>query len=350
MLSGMAHSPSLEGLRRVYRQPSLAFAEVTWRWSFAVAAWLLFVFAMVEFIDSLPVTSGDLFLLRTRIPPLVLITVRHLFMAGTQRGVAVFIIVVCAAVVLWMLAASAGRAAILRTLLNLSPTPAIDTPDRVDGDSEPNLLQLFGPLLGIHFLRAGLLLATLLAWAAAAIWAGVASSGSSTQAFAFLLFLGLAFIIAVLWILLDRLLSIAPIFAVREGRDTFASIGAAVEFLHLRRRRVAGVSTIFAVLHLTAFFAASSIASAPLALASVLPAWTVVACLLLLTLAYFAVVDALHVARLAAYIRIMDMPDEGGRSSTISRRPQAPDVGSSAANDDDILSDIPGLVPPPQTA
>ena len=351
MLSGMANSPTLEGLRRVYRQPSLALAEVTWRWSFAVAAWLLFVFAVLEFLDSLPVTTGDLFLLRTRIPPLVLITVRHLFMAGTRRGVAVFIIVVCAAALLWMLAASAGRAAILRVLLNRSLTPpAIDTSDRVDAHSQPNLSQLFGPLLGLHFLRAGLLLATLLAWAAAAIWAGVASSGPSPQPLAFLLFLGLIFIIAVLWSLLDRLLSIASIFAIREGRDTFASIGAAMEFVRLRRRRVAGVSTMFALLHVVIFFAASSLASVPLTLASVLPVWIVAASLLLLTLMYFVAVDALNVARLAAFIRIIDMPDESDRSSIIKWQPAAPAVGSIAASEDDILSDIPGLVPPPETA
>ncbi|HEX6501759.1 MAG TPA: hypothetical protein VF011_00835 [Terriglobales bacterium] len=347
----MANSPTLEGLGRVYRQPSLALAEVTWRWSFAVAAWLLFVFAVLEFLDSLPVTTGDLFLLHTRIPSLVLITVRHLLMAGTRRGIAVFIIVVCAAVLLWMLAASAGRTAILRVLLNRSQMPpALDTSDRADADSAPKLLHLCCPLLGVHFLRAGLLLATLLAWAAAAIWAGVGSSGRSSQPLAFLLFLGLIFIIAVLWSLLDRLLSIAPIFAIREGRDTFGSIGAAMEFVHSHRRRVAGVSTVFALLHVVIFFAASSLASVPLTLASILPLWIVAASLLLLTLVYFVVVDALYVARLASYIRIIDMPDESDRSSIIKWQPPAPAVGSGAAGEDDILSDIPGLIPPPETA
>ncbi len=58
----------------------------------------------------------------------------------------------------------------------------------------------------------------------------------------------------------------------------------------------------------------------------------VVGGLLLIALLYFAVVDFLYVGRLAAHVFIIDRPEP---------RPHS---------DDDILSDIPGLVPPLKTA
>jgi hypothetical protein len=72
---------------------------------------------------------------------------------------------------------------------------------------------------------------------------------------------------------------------------------------------------------------ATSAAAVPLAFAEVLPAGIVLGGLLVVTLLYFAVVDFLYIGRLAAYVFMLEVP-------AIQMVPA----------DDDILSDIPGLV------
>src|SRR5438477_11878941 len=81
-------SPTLEGFRAIFRVPSLGLAEIAWRWSFAVAGGALLIFAAFPFLDTLPVTSGDLALLRTRQPALISRAALHVFhgsAAGNRR-------------------------------------------------------------------------------------------------------------------------------------------------------------------------------------------------------------------------------------------------------------------------
>ena len=74
----------------------------------------------------------------------------------------------------------------------------------------------------------------------------------------------------------------------------------------------------------------------PLGFAGVLPAGVVLGGVLLVTLLYFAVVDFLYVGRLAAYVC----------ASLEVSHPRLEPIPAACPADDDILSDIPGLVPP----
>lgn len=64
-------SPTLEGFRAILQRPSFGLAEITWRWSFGAAAGLLLGFSFFEYLDTLPVSRGDLLLLRTAQPVLI---------------------------------------------------------------------------------------------------------------------------------------------------------------------------------------------------------------------------------------------------------------------------------------
>src|SRR2546422_9320684 len=79
-------SPTLEGFRAIFRVPSLGLAEIAWRWSFAVAGGALRIFAAFQFLDTLPVTSGDLALLRTRQPALICRSAWHIFHRRASRA------------------------------------------------------------------------------------------------------------------------------------------------------------------------------------------------------------------------------------------------------------------------
>jgi hypothetical protein len=56
------------------------------------------------------------------------------------------------------------------------------------------------------------------------------------------------------------------------------------------------------------FIVATSVVTFPLAFVRVLPVGFVLIAVMLLTLAYFAVVDTLHVGRLAGYVAILEAP------------------------------------------
>jgi hypothetical protein len=86
------------------------------------------------------------------------------------------------------------------------------------------------------------------------------------------------------------------------------------------------------------FVVASSAVAVPVGLAEVLPGSIVFGGVLLVTLLYFAVVDFLYVGRLAAYVFLVEEPDPELKASVL------------LPSDDDILSDIPGLVPPLEAA
>ncbi|HTZ83853.1 MAG TPA: hypothetical protein VMB66_11705, partial [Candidatus Acidoferrales bacterium] len=64
----MSFSPTAEGFRTAFRRPLFSFAEISWRWAFGGTAIVLFFVGLVEFLNSLPVTSGEQLFLRTKQP------------------------------------------------------------------------------------------------------------------------------------------------------------------------------------------------------------------------------------------------------------------------------------------
>jgi len=230
------------------------------------------------------------------------------------------IVLALALTLAWIVLASLARAATLRTLFEYFPQ---------NGECRPRL----NSLIGLNTLRASALLAAVLGVGGAAFLGGAASSTTDpSPASGLLIFWMLTLFIGLAWSMLNWYLSLAAIFAVGEGKTSFGALAAAVEFIRNHPGPVAAAATWFGLAHGVAFVVATSVAAFPLGLAGVLPGGIVVGGLLLIALLYFAVVDSLYIGRLAAHVFIIDRPEP---------RPQS---------DDDILSDIPGLVPPLNTA
>src|ERR1700681_167166 len=114
----MAISPTIEGFRAAFRRPSLTLAEIMWRWMIGATATALFVFGMFEYLDSLPVTNGEVFFLRTRHPYLVGEAIAHILRGNLHRAVMASLLAVLMLAVLWIVAASVGRIATVRGLLD----------------------------------------------------------------------------------------------------------------------------------------------------------------------------------------------------------------------------------------
>ena len=310
----MAISPTAEGFRAAFRRPSLTLGEITWRWVTGATAAALFFFGLFELLDTLPVTSGDMLFLRTRHPYLVAQAIAHIFRGSLSRAMMAGLLAVLMLGLLWIVAASLGRIATVRSLLEYFPrSPGSASAGTVaeaasSGSTNPNS---FDTLTRLNFLRATAALAAMFGFVGAAILAGFASPDSNpSPGLAFLLFLPLAGLICLIWWALNWLLSLAGLFAVRDGEDAVGAISAAVTFCRERTGAIFAVSTWTGLAHLVAFVGATTVISMPLGLAGVLPWRLVLLGVILVTLAYFVLADWLYMARLAGYVCIAEMPEE----------------------------------------
>lgn len=330
----ISHSPSVEGLRVVVRNPLIGFAEVAWRWAFAGVAWALAIFEMAEYLRTLPVTAGDLLFLRSGQGPLVSRAIRHILAGSGGRFIAATFALFIGMALLWVLASSFGRMATLRALISVILGSDSETKD---GHSTT------AAILGLQALRVALLAVTGLGLAGAALVADYffSDKGQRWPGIEFLIFLVLALTVVALSGTLNRILSIAPIFIALKNQQMSPAITSAVDFVVRRLKAVTAVSSAFSLMHIAAFVIGSSIVLFPLSFAGFLPGWMALSATLLLTLIYLALIDFLHVARLAAYLALLD---ESNAQPVISYRP--PVLPRWPASEDDILSDIPGLASP----
>ncbi len=370
----MAISPTVEGFRAAFRQPSLTLAEIAWRWITGATAAALFFFALFEYLNSLPVTSGELLFLRSRQPYLIGQALAHILRGSLGRVVMSSLLAAMLLGLLWIVAGSVGRIATVRALLDhfrrdvagdVSPGSAANDGTGDDGGSEDVARDAgekhvvgnasthpFQSLTRLNFLRAVVAMAAAVGFLGASILAGFASPDKNPRpGLAFLLFLPLAGLICLAWFALNWLLSLAAMFAVRDGEGVIGAITAAVGFCRERTGAVFAVSTWTGLAHMVAFVGATTVVSMPMGLAGVLPWRLVVLGMLLVTLVYFALADWLYMARLAGYVCIAEMPEALLASPTPAPMPVAPPVAvpplqtapiqTTIDRDEVILSDVP---------
>jgi hypothetical protein len=295
-----SHSPTLTGFRFMFRRPSLGLAEVAWRWSFGFAAALLLTLSFLEYLHTLPVSSGDLLFLRTNQPALISKAILHILRGSAPRAVDALLVLGVAMAGAWIAIAALGRAVTLRAVASYLRED-IDFGDRS---------WRTGSLAGLNFLRMAASLAAGLGGVAALLIASAVSpDGGSSPGVAVLIFLVVMLLVWLAWSVMNWLLSFAAIFVVARRQDTFGAIAAAIRLPWARVGPVLAVSTWFGLAHGAAFVVASSAVAFPLALAGLLPPGLVLFGVLLVTLLYFAAADFLYVGRLAAYVAIIDAPD-----------------------------------------
>jgi hypothetical protein len=336
-------SPTLEGFRTILRRPSFGLAEITWRWSFGAAAGLLLMFSAFEYLDTLPVSKGDLFLLRTNQPILISRAAMHIFRGSGFRVVETAIILALTLAAAWVVVASLGRAATGKALLAHFRESEISTSEH---KSSWRLRSLFV----LNFFRLGATLAAVVGCVAAVLLGSTVTRPTDpAPGSALLIILTVAMLVWFAWSTLNWVLSLAAIFVVARGKDTFSAIASAVDLCRARPGSVFAAGTWFGLAHLTAFVIATSVVGFPVAFAPVLPAGVILGGVLLVTLLYFAIADFLYVGRLAAYVAIVEMPESPVSAETT--QPTSPHAGtyldtvtrSSPAVDatELILSDVP---------
>ena len=313
----MSATPIRDAFATVRNAPSLWLAEVAWRWAFAAAACALAFLALWTWLDSLPVSRADQFLLGSGSPALIARAVSHIFAGSATlllRGAAVLL---PGCVLLWTVAVAAGRAAILRTLM-------------------PDTHVHWRSLLAVSFLRAMVGVAAGVGVVAALIaFARISAPAPPAQGrpnAALALFFVLIVAICICWSFLNWFLGVAPIYAVRSR-----GLGKTLTATFVNFRENTGkwfwIGSAFGLLHLAVFFVFSAVGPLPLTIADMVPRWFTLLVLVAITLVYFALADAIQVLRLVAYLAIADTYDVDAESRTGQAVRHSPVVGSRSRND-----------------
>ena len=327
-----AWSPTIEGFRTMFRRPAVSLAEVSWRWSFGAAAGVLLGLAILAYLDTLPVDRTDMILLRTGQPVLIGQAISHILHGSTMRVASASIILFAALALLWIFLASLGRGATLIPLLDhIRQRARAFAIDRVDIDSklmsEDRTTWSISSLAGLNFLRAALTLAAIAGGIGAIILAGFASTPARPHpGTVFLLTSAMLLVLWLIWSFISWFLSVAAIFVVRQAEDTFGALSAAVDLCRDHFGPVIAVGTWFGLAHLVLFLAATSAVAFPFALVPAIPMSLVFTTVLLLTLAYFAIVDTLHIGRLASYVAILEAPPPARHLPILPSAPPWPPV------------------------
>jgi hypothetical protein len=343
MLGLMAQvSPTAEGFRAAFRRPSLTLAEVTWRWVVGATAIALSILALIEYLDNLPVTNGEVLFLRTKQPFLVGHAIAHILRGTLNRAALAFLLASLASCGLWIVAAAIGRAVTVRELLAHFAAGGDVVSDISSRSSSPFPMRA---LIRLNFLRAALALAAIWGLVGAAILASFASPDANPQpALVFFLFLPLAGLVCWVWWALNWFLSVAGVFAVRDGEDAVGAISAAVAFCRERTGPVFAVSIWTILAHLAVFMSAATVVSMFLGMAAVVRWRLVAAGMILVTLAYLAVADWLYIARLAGYVYIAEMPEVLLGPAPLQPIPRFDPPAITIDRDELILSDVPSPV------
>jgi hypothetical protein len=341
-------SPTAEGFRAAFRRPLLTFAEITWRWVFGATATILFCFGLFEFLDTLPLTNGEILLLRTRNPFLVSRAIPQILRGSMNRALLSLTLAVVFLAVVWMVAASLGRIATVEAMLEYFRARFnADIPHDDDKGATVKITKpgRFTSLLRLNFLRVAVVLAAIVGFAGAAVVVAFNSSPSHPRpALAFLLFVPVTSLVGLIGYELNWLLSLAAVFVVRDGDDAVGSIASAVALCRERTGAILAVGSWTGVAHLITFAGASTVAGFPIGLMGVLP-WRVVALVVILvTLAYLVVADWLYTVRLAGYVCIAEMPDTLLAPPQPPIMPTPPIPAETIDRDELILSDAPNLL------
>lgn len=284
--------PVREGFGAVIRQPGLALAEIAWRWSFGAAAWVLVGLSLHQILLGVDVGDAELAIARRSSPFLIADAIAHILYEVLPRLVRISAVLIPALALLWIFAASLGRSATLNALLAERGQLRDDHPG-------------FSALLGIHLVRVAVTLAAVAGlFGAIIISSTITNPQPDTAIVAALLWLAIAVLVAFFWSILNWFLSLAPIFIVRDGRGTFASIADSLALYRDHRADYAGTTAWFCFLRSLALLGAIGLSVMPLGITDSVR--VVVLVVVIVSLAYFAMVDSVYIARIAAFVALAD--------------------------------------------
>jgi hypothetical protein len=293
-----AQSPFRDGFAAVWHEPVLLPAELAWRWCFGLSALGLGILSIALFLDSLKLTRADEFLVRTWQPGLLSNALRHIFRGSLSRFLLEQTVLILGVMLLWSLAAAAGRAATLRRLV------AMFSLDEAAQPMDWN----FAAIFTLQLLRAMWSLIALAVATGSLLYGMVMVQSDHPVRAALALSFGVG-LAGFFGIVLNWYFGVAPLFCVRSGAGAREALDQAAEFSTRHAGRLSLLGMGFVALRMVWAATMGLVFLSPLNLAAHLgPRWTL--CLMgIVAVAYFAGADVLYLARLGAYASLAE--DDG---------------------------------------
>ncbi len=272
-----------ESLQRIKRQPSLLAIEVAWRWAFGAAAIALLAFGFVRLQRGVEISPEELSQLASGSPDSMLVALGAIGERALPILARLVAIIVPSLFVLWVVAASVGRAVVLAKLVG----------------TERVRLKWSG-VIGMHLLRALSFVCLVCAYVLASV---LASLLFHSVILVFVFFL-LMFAVAVAgWVWVHWVLSLAVIYPVTHGSGTFSSLRAAHRLVWAKGGELASVATANGTARSVVALVFTIFGLLPLPLYRVAPG-VLIAIEVALALVYCVISDWFLLARLAAYLGV----------------------------------------------
>lgn len=323
-------SPFRDGFAALWHDPALLAAELTWRWCFGFAAWVLVIISGGLFLDSLKVSPADQFLLGTFQPQLLSGALHHIFQGSLTRFVLEQSVLLLGVTLLWCFAATAGRAATLRRLV------AMFSAD----DESFSMTWQFASIFVLHLLRAAWSLIALAVAMACLLIGSVMAQNDRAGLTALFLVFG----IALSWwfgVALNWFLGLAPLFCIRNGAPAMDALAQSIDFVSRRGGRLSLLGLGFSLVRLVWLGTMALAIFSPLGLVPRLhPGW-VLLIMAAIALIYFAGADLLHLARLGAYASLAE-DDASPVSEPGPDKPPDPLLAPEPSNPDPAPASEPG--------
>jgi hypothetical protein len=287
-------TPTRDGWRAIARTPLLILCEISWRWTFGIALWAVLAYIAFSSLGQVQMTDAEIRLLREldpRASSYVLLRVMNAIVPVVLR---VFIYTLPALVVLWVAAATFGRAATLRALLG------------------PQCRKVrWSAMIGVNLLRVVLLFAAILAFVGSSILVGRMFRGEPEYlGAAILLSLGVNLLVVSLWSLLNWFLTLAPIFVMRDGAGTLAAFAASLGLFRERSGPYMAAAVGLGLVRLALITVVSVLSLIPLGMIGNFPMGAVITAGIAFALVYYALTDAVQIWRIAAYVSLANYEPE----------------------------------------
>lgn len=285
-----------EGFRILRREPALFSMELLWRWSFGLGLLALFFFIYARLSQVVVLSDADELAFSGQDPFAIAMAAKDLFDQTMPALLRLLEPALCVAAVLWIAAATIGRGIITRIVVRRFAADyalpiAPDAPRR-------------STFAILNLARLLMLLILVIGYLGGEMIVGIVSGPQpNVLASALIVFTSLA-IASMLWSYANWVLSLAPIFVVRDALSPLDAVAAAIAFIGRNRSRLTAIALWNGTLRGVAATLITIAAGFTAALRFAMPSWAITVLLAVETLLYLVVSDFFLLARLAAYASV----------------------------------------------
>ncbi len=278
--------------------------------------------AITLFLDSLKISAGDEFLLRSQQPHLLSNALQHIFRGSLSRFVVEQTVLLLGTLLLWALATTAGRAATLRRLVAMFSVE----------EETSSMRWNFAPIFVLQLLRATWSLIAFAVGAGFLVWGIVMAQDEHPLRAAIALSFGVG-LAGLTGILLNWYFGLAPLFCVRNNVGAAGALDQTVGFSSRQPGQLVLLGVGFFLLRLVWAASMTLVFLSPLNLLTQIDGRWVALLMGAAALAYFAGVDLLSLARWGSYV---SLAEEDANPAPQAEMPM-PQVSSPPSDPPDLI-------------